>query len=119
MATLITRGLVEMSRLAVALGARPDTLAGLAGLGDLVLTCTGTLSRNRTVGQRLGRGLALAEATAGIHPEGVRTTLAACALAERRGIDMPIARQMKMVLYEAKPPREALDELMLRSLKRE
>jgi glycerol-3-phosphate dehydrogenase (NAD(P)+) len=119
MAALITRGLVEMSRLAVALGARPDTLAGLAGLGDLVLTCTGTLSRNRTVGQRLGRGLALAEATAGIHPEGVRTTLAACALAERRGIDMPIARQMKMVLYEAKPPREALDDLMLRSLKRE
>jgi glycerol-3-phosphate dehydrogenase (NAD(P)+) len=118
-AALITRGLAEIARLAVAEGARPDTMAGLAGLGDLVLTCTGGLSRNRTVGQRLGRGQPLAEASAGIHPEGVRTTLAACALAERRGIEMPIARQMKAVLYEAKPPREALDELMLRSLKRE
>jgi len=118
-AALITRGLAEIGRLAVALGAKPDTLAGLAGLGDLVLTCTGALSRNRTVGQRLGRGLPLAEAAAGIHPEGVRTTLAACSLAERQGIEMPIARQMKAVLYEGKPPREALDELMLRSLKRE
>jgi len=118
-AALITRGLAEIARLAVAQGARPDTLAGLAGLGDLVLTCTGGLSRNRTVGQRLGRGLVLAEASAGMHPEGVRTTLAACALAERAGIEMPIARQMKAVLYEGKPPREALDELMLRSLKRE
>jgi glycerol-3-phosphate dehydrogenase (NAD(P)+) len=71
------------------------------------------------VGQRLGRGLLLAEAAAGIHPEGVRTTLAACALAEGTGIEMPIARQMKAVLYERKPPREAVDELMLRSLKRE
>jgi glycerol-3-phosphate dehydrogenase (NAD(P)+) len=119
MAALITRGLVEISRLAVALGAMPDTLAGLAGLGDLVLTCTGALSRNRTVGQRLGRGLSLAEATAGIHPEGVRTTLAACSLADRKGIEMPIARQMKAVLYEGKSPRQAVDELMLRSLKRE
>ena len=119
MAALITRGLAEITRLAVALGAKPDTLAGLAGLGDLVLTCTGGLSRNRTVGQRLGRGLLLAEASAGMHPEGVRTTLAACALAERRGIEMPIARQMKAVLYEGKPPRPAVDELMLRSLKRE
>jgi glycerol-3-phosphate dehydrogenase (NAD(P)+) len=118
-AALITRGLAEISRLAVALGARPDTLAGLAGLGDLVLTCTGALSRNRTVGQRLGRGQSLAEACAGLHPEGVRTTLAACALSEREGIEMPIARQMKAVLHEGKPPREALDELMLRSLKRE
>jgi glycerol-3-phosphate dehydrogenase (NAD(P)+) len=119
MAALITRGLVEISRLAAALGAKPDTLAGLAGLGDLVLTCTGALSRNRTVGQRLGRGLSLAEAAAGIHPEGVRTTLAACDLAGRTGIEMPIARQMKAVLYEGKSPRTALDELMLRSLKRE
>ena len=118
-AALITRGLAEISRLAVALGGRPDTLAGLAGLGDLVLTCTGSLSRNRTVGQRLGRGQSLAEAAAGIHPEGVRTTLATAALAERHGIDMPIVRQMKAVLYEGKPPREALEELMLRSLKRE
>jgi glycerol-3-phosphate dehydrogenase (NAD(P)+) len=118
-AALITRGLAEIGRLAVALGAKPDTLTGLAGLGDLVLTCTGALSRNRTMGQRLGRGLPLAEAAAGIHPEGVRTTLAACSLAERKGIEMPIARQMKAVLYEGKPPRSALDELMLRSLKRE
>ncbi len=118
-AALITRGLVEITRLAVAEGARPDTLAGLAGLGDLVLTCTGGLSRNRTVGARLGQGLSLTEAAAGLHPEGVRTTLAACALAERRGIEMPIARQMKAVLAEGKPPRQAVDELMLRSLKRE
>jgi glycerol-3-phosphate dehydrogenase (NAD(P)+) len=118
-AALITRGLVEMKHLAAALGAKPETLAGLAGLGDLVLTCTGSLSRNRTVGQRLGRGLPLADAAAGIHPEGVRTTLAACALADLHGIEMPIARQMKAVLHEGKPPRDALDELMLRSLKRE
>ncbi|MGE5127519.1 MAG: NAD(P)H-dependent glycerol-3-phosphate dehydrogenase [Betaproteobacteria bacterium] len=119
LAALITRGLAEITRLAVAEGARPDTLAGLAGLGDLVLTCTGSLSRNRLVGSRLGQGLPLAEASAGLHPEGVRTTLAACALAERHGIELPIARQMRAVLYEGKPAREALDELMLRSLKRE
>jgi glycerol-3-phosphate dehydrogenase (NAD(P)+) len=118
-AALVTRGLAEISRLAVALGGRPDTLAGLAGLGDLVLTCTGALSRNRTVGQRLGRGQTLAEAGAGLHPEGVRTTLATAALAERHGIDMPIVRQMRAVLYQGKPAREALEELMLRSLKRE
>jgi glycerol-3-phosphate dehydrogenase (NAD(P)+) len=118
-AALITRGLAEITRLAVALGAQPDTLAGLAGLGDLVLTCTGALSRNRTVGQRLGRGQSLAEASAGMYPEGVRTTLAACALAEREGIDMPIAAQMKAVLHDGKSPRQALDELMLRTLKRE
>ena len=118
-AALITRGLAEIARLAAAEGARADTLAGLAGLGDLVLTCTGGLSRNRTVGTRLGQGQTLAQASAGMHPEGVRTTLAACSLAERRGIEMPIARQMKAVLYEGKPPRAAVDELMLRSLKRE
>jgi len=118
-AALVTRGLAEMSRLAVTLGARPETLAGLAGLGDLVLTCTGALSRNRRVGHGLGRGLSLAEASRGIVAEGVRTTLAACALAQRAGVEMPIARQMKAVLHEGKPPRDALDELMLRSLKRE
>ena len=118
-AALVTRGLAEISRLAAALGGRPDTLAGLAGLGDLVLTCTGSLSRNRTVGQRLGRGQSLAEASAGLHPEGVRTTLATAALAERHRIDMPIVRQMRAVLYESKPARAALEELMLRSLKRE
>ncbi len=118
-AALITRGLAEISRLVVGLGGRPDTLAGLAGLGDLVLTCTGALSRNRHVGQALGAGQTLADATAGVVAEGVRTTLAACALAEAAGIEMPIARQMRAVLYEGKPPREALDELMLRSLRRE
>jgi glycerol-3-phosphate dehydrogenase (NAD(P)+) len=119
LAGLITRGLAEMSRLAEALGGRPETLAGLAGLGDLVLTCTGELSRNRRVGQGLGRGLSLAEASAGLVAEGVRTTLAACALAEREAVEMPIAQQMKAVLYEDKAPREALEELMLRTLKRE
>ena len=118
-AALITRGLAEISRLGGGLGGRSETLAGLAGLGDLVLTCTGALSRNRRVGQGLGQGLSLAEASAGLVAEGVRTTLAACALAEREQIEMPIARQMKAVLYEGRPPREALDALMLRSLKRE
>jgi glycerol-3-phosphate dehydrogenase (NAD(P)+) len=118
-AALVTRGLAEISRLAVALGGRPDTLAGLAGLGDLVLTCTGALSRNRTLGLRLGRGASLQQAAEGIHPEGVRTALAACALAERHAIEMPIALQMKAVLHAGKAPRQALEELMLRSLKRE
>jgi glycerol-3-phosphate dehydrogenase (NAD(P)+) len=119
LAALITRGLAEMSRLAVGLGGRPDTLAGLAGLGDLVLTCTGVLSRNRRVGEALGSGRSLGEATAGLVAEGVRTTLAACALAARAGIEMPIAEQMREVLYQGKAPREAVEELMLRSLKRE
>lgn len=120
-AALITRGLAEITRLSVALGGRADTLAGLAGLGDLVLTCTGALSRNRQVGHALGSGRSLAEVTAStpMVAEGVRTTLAACALAERAGIEMPIARQMRAVLYEGKPPRAALEDLMLRSLKRE
>jgi glycerol-3-phosphate dehydrogenase (NAD(P)+) len=120
-AALLTRGLAEITRLAVALGGRPDTLAGLAGLGDLVLTCTGGLSRNRQVGQALGQGKSLAEAVARTRmvAEGVRTTLAAAALADRAGVEMPIVQQMKAVLYEGKPPRQAVDELMLRSLKRE
>ncbi len=128
LAALITRGLAEMGRLAAALGARSDTLAGLAGLGDLVLTCTGGLSRNRRVGQALGRGLglqealrALGDAEAGGHPvaEGVRTTPAACALAARAGVEMPIAFEMNAVLRGEKAPRQAVEELMLRSLKRE
>jgi len=120
-AALITRGLAEISRLAVALGARPDTLSGLAGLGDLVLTCTGGLSRNRRLGQALGAGHSVGEALAELHmvAEGVRTTQAACALAERAGVEMPIAQQMRAVLYEGKPPREGVEELMLRTLKRE
>ncbi len=120
-AALVTRGLAEMSRLAVALGARPDTLSGLSGLGDLVLTCTGALSRNRRLGHALGAGHSVGEALAELHmvAEGVRTTQAACALAERAGVEMPIAQQMRAVLYEGKPPREGVDELMLRTLKRE
>jgi glycerol-3-phosphate dehydrogenase (NAD(P)+) len=118
-AALVTRGLAEITRLAVAQGGRADTLAGLAGLGDLVLTCTGGLSRNRHVGQALGAGRTLAEATEGVVAEGVHTTLAACALAETAAIDMPIAQAMKQVLYEGKHPRQAVDELMQRTLKRE
>jgi glycerol-3-phosphate dehydrogenase (NAD(P)+) len=120
-AALVTRGLAEMTRLAVSAGGRPDTLAGLAGLGDLVLTCTGHLSRNRAFGQALGRGATVAEALGDRRTvvEGVRTTVAACDLAARAGIEMPIASHMRSVLYEGKPVREAVDELMLRSLKRE
>lgn len=120
-AALVTRGLAEIARLAVAHGARADTLSGLAGLGDLVLTCTGALSRNRRVGQALGAGRSLAQAVAETRmvAEGVRTTLAACALAERAGIEMPISMQMREVLYRGRPPREAVEALMLRTLKRE
>jgi glycerol-3-phosphate dehydrogenase (NAD(P)+) len=120
-AALVTRGLAEIARLAVAYGARADTLSGLAGLGDLVLTCTGALSRNRHVGQALGAGRTLAEAVAETRTvaEGVRTTLAACALAEGAGIEMPISSQMREVLHRGRPPREAVEALMLRSLKRE
>jgi glycerol-3-phosphate dehydrogenase (NAD(P)+) len=120
-AALITRGLAEISRLALAHGGRAETLAGLAGLGDLVLTCTGALSRNRRLGQALGRGASLQEAQAATKmvAEGVRTTLATCALAERAGVEMPIAAEMRDVLYAGKPPREAVERLMLRSLKRE
>jgi glycerol-3-phosphate dehydrogenase (NAD(P)+) len=120
-AALITRGLAEMVRLTVAMGGRSDTLAGLAGLGDLVLTCTGALSRNRRVGQLLGAGRSLEQAVAETHgvAEGVRTTLAACALAERHRVELPIAEHMRSVLYEGRSPRQAVDQLMLRSLKRE
>ncbi len=120
-AALITRGLAEMTRLASALGGRADTLAGLAGLGDLVLTCTGALSRNRRVGQALGRGLALADAVAAARmvAEGVPTTRAAAVLADRSGVEMPIVAQMRAVLYAGKPARAAVDDLMLRTLKRE
>jgi glycerol-3-phosphate dehydrogenase (NAD(P)+) len=120
LAALITRGLTEISRIAVALGARAETMAGLAGLGDLVLTCTGGLSRNRRVGQAIGRGESWQESLgAGMVAEGVRTTMAACELAESLGVEMPIADQMRAILYEGKTPRAAVEELMLRSLKRE
>jgi glycerol-3-phosphate dehydrogenase (NAD(P)+) len=121
MAALITRGLAEITRLAVAAGGQPRTLSGLAGLGDLVLTCNGTLSRNRTVGFELGRGRSLEEILSGMRmvAEGVQTTYAAMDLATRLGVELPITRQMYAVLKEGKSPREGLRELMERSLKEE
>ena len=121
-AGLITRGLAEITRLAVACGARQETLSGLAGLGDLVLTCTGELSRNRSVGVELGRGRKLPEILAGMHgtvAEGIFTTNAAVGLARKKGIEMPITEQMHAILQEGKPPREAIHELMTRSAKSE
>jgi glycerol-3-phosphate dehydrogenase (NAD(P)+) len=116
LAALITRGLAEISRLAVAAGARRETLAGLSGLGDLVLTCTGSLSRNRRVGIELGRGRPLNEILAGTQmvAEGVLTTFAALALGERHGVELPIAAQMSEVLAGRKHPRAAVEDLMLR-----
>lgn len=121
MAALITRGLVEISRLACALGGRRETLAGLSGLGDLVLTCTGELSRNRRVGIELGRGRSLQEILSGMRmvAEGVKTTGAALALGRRAGVELPITAQMSDVLAGRKSPQEALEELMLRRQKAE
>jgi glycerol-3-phosphate dehydrogenase (NAD(P)+) len=121
-AALITRGLAEMTRLVVACGGRAETMAGLAGLGDLVLTCTGGLSRNRSVGVELGRGHTLPEIIAGMHgmvAEGVFTTSAAVGLAHARGVEMPITEQMHAILHQGKSPREAIQELMTRSGKSE
>ena len=116
LAALITRGLVEISRLSCAMGGRRETLAGLSGLGDLVLTCTGSLSRNRHVGVELGRGRSLEAILAGMRmvAEGVKTTTAALALGARHGVELPIAEQMAEVLSGRKSPREAVAELMLR-----
>jgi glycerol-3-phosphate dehydrogenase (NAD(P)+) len=116
-AALITRGIAEITRLAVACGGRRETLAGLSGVGDLVLTCTGSLSRNRTVGQELGQGRKLPEILEGLGgkvAEGVLTTRAALGLARQQGIEMPIAEQMEQILNEGKDPREAIKTLMLR-----
>lgn len=120
-AALITRGLAEITRLAVALGGRQQTLAGLAGLGDLVLTCTGELSRNRAVGLELARGRKLEEIVGSMKmvAEGVKTTSAAVDLARRHGVEMPIASQMFEMLYSGLPPREAVRKLMERTLKGE
>jgi glycerol-3-phosphate dehydrogenase (NAD(P)+) len=116
LAALITRGLAEISRLACAMGARRETLAGLSGLGDLVLTCTGELSRNRHVGVELGRGRSLDAILAGMRmvAEGVRTTSAALALGQAHGVELPIAAQMADVLAGRRSPREAVGCLMLR-----
>lgn len=121
-AALITRGLAEMTRLVVACGGRSETMAGLAGLGDLVLTCTGGLSRNRSVGVELGRGRKLPDIIADMHgmvAEGVFTTTAAVGLAHARGVEMPITEQMHAILHQGKSPREAIQELMSRSGKSE
>jgi len=116
-AALITRGLAEIARLAVACGARQETLAGLAGMGDLVLTCTGGLSRNRTVGVELGKGRKLDDIIAGMHgmvAEGVLTTNAAVGLAKKMNVEMPISEQMHAILHKGKSPRDAIRELMTR-----
>ena len=116
-AALITRGLAEVTRLAVACGAKRETLAGLAGMGDLVLTCTGGLSRNRTVGVELGKGRKLPEIIAGMHgmvAEGVHTTNAAMGLAQKFSVEMPITEQMHAILRDGKAPRDAIRELMTR-----
>jgi len=121
-AALITRGLAEITRLSVACGGRPETLSGLAGLGDLVLTCTGSLSRNRSVGVELGRGRKLPEIIADMHStvaEGVFTTHAAVGLAQRRGVEIPITQQMYEILQNGKSPRDAIQELMGRRAKSE
>jgi glycerol-3-phosphate dehydrogenase (NAD(P)+) len=121
LAALITRGLAELTRLACAAGGRRETLAGLSGLGDLVLTCTGTLSRNRHVGVELARGRALAEILAGMKmvAEGVVTTGAALALGERYGIELPITTQMAEVLSGRTDVRTAIGVLMLRKQRAE
>ena len=120
-AALITRGLAEIARLALAEGARMETLMGLAGMGDLVLTCTGALSRNRYVGQELGKGRRLQEILGGMKEvaEGVKTTLAVKRLAQRLGVEMPITNEVNAVLYEDKSARDAAEELMTRPLRGE
>lgn len=121
LAALITRGLAEMARLAIALGARAETLSGLAGLGDLVLTCTGSLSRNRHVGMELGRGRRLPDILAGMKmvAEGVPTAGALLGLAREAGVELPITEQVTAILHEGKSPRNAIRSIMDRPLKRE
>ncbi|MCI0402444.1 MAG: NAD(P)-dependent glycerol-3-phosphate dehydrogenase [Acidobacteria bacterium] len=120
-AALITRGLAEITRLAEACGGKRETLAGLAGLGDLVLTCTGALSRNRTVGLELGRGRRLDEILSSMRmvAEGVETTRATRALGRRLGVELPITEQMHRMLFEGQDPRAAVRELMERALRQE
>jgi len=116
-AALITRGMAEMTRLAIACGGRRETVAGLSGIGDLVLTCTGGLSRNRAVGIELGQGRKLAAILEGLNgkvAEGVRTTTAALGLAARYGVEMPITEQVAAILHEDKSPNDAMRELMTR-----
>ena len=120
-AALITRGLAEITRLGVALGATPSTLAGLSGLGDLVLTCTGSLSRNRALGMALARGRSLAEAQGATRmvAEGVPTVRTALVLARGAGVSVPICEAVGAVLFEGRSPREALAALLARAATRE
>jgi glycerol-3-phosphate dehydrogenase (NAD(P)+) len=121
-AALITRGLAEVARLVVACGGRLDTMAGLAGLGDLVLTCTGDLSRNRTVGVALGKGQKLSDIVAGMRgavAEGIFTTRTAVALAHKKSIEMPITEQVFAILENGKPPLQAIEDLMTRTARAE
>ncbi|MDZ7697562.1 MAG: NAD(P)H-dependent glycerol-3-phosphate dehydrogenase [Deltaproteobacteria bacterium] len=120
-AALITRGLAEITRLGVRMGAKPETFAGLAGLGDLVLTCTGALSRNRTVGLKVGRGMRVDEITRDMNmvAEGIKNTSAAYALSLKEKVDMPITRAVYEILYEGKSPESTVRELMGRDLKTE
>ena len=118
-AALIARGLAEITRLGVAMGANPLTFSGLAGMGDLVLTCTGDLSRNRTVGLKMGRGMGLGEITQSMKmvAEGIKTARSTYQLAGKMKVEMPIATQVYQILYEGKAPKEAVRELMSRELK--
>ncbi|MFC1868037.1 NAD(P)H-dependent glycerol-3-phosphate dehydrogenase [Thermodesulfobacteriota bacterium] len=120
-AALITRGLAEIARLGAAMGANPMTFAGLSGIGDLVLTCTGDLSRNRTVGLKIGQGMGIEEITKGMNmvAEGVKTSISAFQLAKKTGVEMPIINEVYEILYKGKDPREAVKELMTRELKKE
>lgn len=120
-AALITRGLAEITRLARREGAQMETLMGLAGLGDLVLTCTGSLSRNRYVGEQLGRGISLDQIKADMNEvaEGIKTTLAVKQLADKAGLEMPITNEVKAVLYDGKSVKDAVAELMSRPLREE
>ncbi|PIP36092.1 MAG: glycerol-3-phosphate dehydrogenase [Desulfobacterales bacterium CG07_land_8_20_14_0_80_52_14] len=120
-AALITRGLAEMRRLGRALGADPDTFTGLAGVGDLILTCTGDLSRNHTVGKKIGEGMKLSEILSGMRmvAEGVKTANSVYKLSERLGVEMPICGEVYRILYEDASPSEALHRLMTRELKQE
>lgn len=120
-AALITRGLAEMSRLGVAIGARPATFMGLSGLGDLVLTCTGDLSRNRQVGMRLAAGKSMAEIASDMHmvAEGVKTTGAACMLGKLWGVELPIAENVRRILEDGEQPAAMVRELMTRTLREE
>jgi glycerol-3-phosphate dehydrogenase (NAD(P)+) len=120
-AALITRGLAEITRLGVSMGAKPLTFAGLAGMGDLVLTCTGDLSRNRMVGFKIGQGMSVDEIISGMNmvAEGIKTSMSAYNLARREGIDMPIIAEVYRIIYEGKDPTRAVKDLMTRQLRAE